>query len=111
MTEKLEEYMCRYMQRQTEPLKGCLIAVLDSREQYLSLLAESLGTPTKSEDIKLCELLSNAGLFREKTRITRNGRNRYKIYYLTDEGREMARQIKAEGYSGPIPQNTPLDNL
>ena len=100
MVQKLQDYMCKYMQEQTESLKGCLLAALNSKEQYLSLLDESLGTTIPSKDIKLCELLTNAGLFREEIKLTRDGRNRYKLFYLTDTGKEMAEQIKAEGYSG-----------
>jgi hypothetical protein len=111
MAQNLQEYMRKYMQQQAESLKGCLMAVLDSREQYLSILDESLGTPIPSENIKLCELLTDAGLFREEVKVTRDGRNRYKVFYLTAPGREMAQQIKTEGYNGAVPQNTPLDNL
>ena len=111
MVRTLQDYMCSYMQEQNEPLKGCLVAALDSREQYLSLLDESLGTPVPSTTIKLCELLTNAGLFREEVKVTRDGRNRYRLFYLTDSGREMALQIKAEGYNGAVPQSTPIDNL
>ncbi len=111
MIETLQDYMCKYMQEQSESLKGCLIAALDRKEQYLSLLDESLGTPIASENIKLCEVLTNAGLFREEIKVTRDGRNRYKVFYLTDKGREMAKQIKSEGYNGPVPQSTPIDNL
>ena len=111
MTEKLEDYMCRYIQQKSESLKGCLIAVLDSREQYLSLLDESLGTTITSKNIKLCSLLVDAGLFREETKITRDGRNRYKVFYLTDPGREIARHIKAKGFNGIVPQSTTIDNM
>ena len=96
MSQKLQDYMCKYIQEQTEPLKGCLLAALNSKEQYLSLLDESLGTPTPSIDLKLCELLANAGLFREETKLNRDGRNEYKLFYLTDLGKEMAMQIKKE---------------
>ncbi len=87
------------------------MAALDSKEQYLSLLDESLGTPIRSEDIKMCELLVDTGLFREEVRVTRDGRNRYKVFYLTDSGKEIAKQVKTEGYNGTVPQNTPIDNL
>jgi hypothetical protein len=107
----LQDYMCKYMQEQTQLLKGCLVAAFDSREQYLSLLDESLGTPVSSADITLCDLLANAGLFREEVKVTRDGRNRYKIFYLTPLGKEMAQQIKTEGYSGRVPQSTSIGNL
>jgi hypothetical protein len=107
----IQDYMCEYMKQQSESLKGYLIATFDSREHYLSLLDQSLGTSTKSEDIKLCEMMASAGLFREEIKITRDGRNHYKLFYLTDTGREIAKKIKEEGYSGPIPQSTPIDNI
>jgi len=71
------------MDEKSEYLKGCLLAALDSQEGYLCLLIESLGTPVPSEDVRYSELLVDAGLFREETKITRNGRNRYKLFYLT----------------------------
>ncbi|MCW4030412.1 MAG: hypothetical protein NWE92_12295 [Candidatus Bathyarchaeota archaeon] len=111
MVEDLEDYMCRYIQQQTEPLKGCLLAILESREQYLSILDESLGTPIQSVDIKRCELLTDAGLMREDIKLTRDGRNTYKVFYLTDRGREIAQQTRLKGYMGPVPQTTPLDNI
>ena len=96
MSQQLQDYMCKYVQEKTELLKGCLLAALNSKEQYLSLLDESLGTPTPSIDLKLCELLTNAGLFREEVKLNRDGRNEYKLFYLTDLGKEMAMQIKKE---------------
>jgi hypothetical protein len=37
--------------------------------------------------------------------MTRNGRNRYKLYHLTDTGRRVAMQTKDEGYSGKTAEN------
>ena len=96
MSQQLQDYMCKYVQEKTELLKGCLLAALNSKEQYLSLLDESLGTPTPSMDLKLCELLANAGLFREEIKLNRDGRNEYKLFYLTYLGKEMAQQLKNE---------------
>lgn len=105
MAESLQEFMCKSMQQQTESLEGCLIAALDSQEQNVCLLTESLGTPVPSEDLKLCELLENAGLFRSEVKFNRDGRNRYKIFYLTDEGKRIAEEIRQEGYDGKMPQS------
>ena len=96
MSQQLQDYMCKYVQEKIESLKGCLLAVLNSKEQYVSLLDESLGTPTPSMDLKLCELLANAGLFREEIKLNRDGRNEYKLFYLTYLGKEMAQQLKNE---------------
>jgi hypothetical protein len=105
MAERLQSFMCKYMQQETQPLEGCLLAAYRSIEGYLCLLTESLGTPVFSEDLRLCELLTNAGLFRDEIKITRDGRNRYRLFYLTDEGRRIAEQISQEGYDGEIPQS------
>ncbi len=107
MAATLQDYMCKYMQEQTEPLEGCLLAALESKEHHLCLLVESLGTSVSSEDVKRSELLVDAGLFREEQRITRNGRNRYKLFFLTDAGRRLAERIKRDGYDGEIPQSVP----
>ncbi len=107
MVGTLQEIMCRYMDEKKEPLKGCLLAALESKEQYLCILVESLGTPVPSEELKLSELLTNAGLFIMEEKFNRDGRNRYKQFYLTEEGRQIAEQIKREGYDGEIPQSVP----
>jgi hypothetical protein len=71
-------------------------------------LDESLGTTVPSENIKLYELLAEAGLFREEIELTRDGRNRYKLFTLTDAGKEIAEQIKIEGYDGEMPQSVEI---
>jgi hypothetical protein len=111
MVENLQDYLCRYIQGQSDSLKGCLVAAYDSREHYLSLLDESLGTPVPSNDIRMCEVLVGANLLREEVKVTRDGRNRYKVFYLTDQGKEIAKKIKEEGFDGSVPQNTPINNL
>lgn len=108
MAETLEEYMCKYIKKQTILLKGCLLAALEEKNKSLSLLDQSLGTPIPSQDIKLCETLTNAGLFRQEIELTRDGRNRYKVFCLTDLGKEMAEKIKKEGFNGKMPKNSPI---
>ncbi len=109
MVDKLNEILCKYIEEQSQVIKGCLVAAFDSREHYLSLLDESLGSPVVSNDLKFCELLTNAGLFREEVKTTRDGRNRYKVFFLTDSGMALAKEVKTEGFNGPVPQNTPVD--
>lgn len=111
MVDSLKDFLCKYIEEQHDVFKGCLVAVFDSRQHYLSLLEDSLGTPSPPKELRFCHLLVNAGLFKEETKITRDGRNRYKVFYLTDAGMELARKIKEEGFSGPLPQSTQVDNL
>jgi hypothetical protein len=99
--------MCKYMDEKGDPLKGCLLAALENKDGYLCLLVESLGTSVVSEDIRLSELLTNAGLFWVEEKLTRDGRNRYKLFHLTDAGRQVAEQTKQEGFDGKIAQDIP----
>ena len=108
MVEKFNDYICKYVQTQTGMLKRYLLAALDSQVQYLSYLDISVGTPVPSVDIRNCEFLVDAGLFREEVKNTRDGRNSYKLFYLTDLGREMVQEIKEEGYSDDMPQTPPM---
>ncbi len=108
MSENLQNIMCQFMEKKSDPLKGCLVAALKSRDHYLSLLDESLGSPIPSENIRMCELLTDAGLFREEIKLNRDGRNRYKLFYLTDSGRELAERIEQEGFGGAIPESIPV---
>ena len=96
MTQKLEELMCKHIQNQTGTLKKYLLAASDSQEQYLCYLYVSIGTVVPSIDIRNCELLTDAQLFKEEVKLTRDGRNRYKHFYLTDLGKEIAMQMKEE---------------
>ena len=79
---------------------------LGGQVQYLAYMNISLGTTVPSVDVKNCEFLVDAGLLKEEEKITRDGRNSYKLFYLTDLGRQMVEQIKEEGYSDEIPQTT-----
>ena len=105
LVQNLEDYLCKYVQSQTELLKGCLLAALNNKDHYFSLLDESLGTRVQSVDLALCDFLSSAGLFRDEIKLTRDGRNRYKLYHLTEAGTEIAEQAKKEGYKGKVPQS------
>lgn len=105
MSESFEGFMCRYIKGQTAIFKRYLLAALDSQDKYLCYLDMSLGTPLPSVDIKNCELLTDAGLFREEVKTTRDGRNRYKLFYLTDLGREMVEKIKEQNYMEDLPQS------
>ncbi len=97
MSEKLGTYLAEYIQGRVGVFKKYIIAALDNKDQCLFYLESSAGMVIPSSDLKNCELLRDAGVFREDTRVSRNGRNTYKFYYLTDLGKKMAEEIKAEG--------------
>jgi hypothetical protein len=102
--EKFEGYMLRYFQHQASIYKIYLLAALDSKEENVCYLSDSLGSQIPSIDIRNCEFLAEAMLFREEVKLTRDGRNRYKLFYLTDLGKEMALQIKEESYTFEMPE-------
>jgi hypothetical protein len=108
MTEKFEDYLCKYFQQQAGIFKRYLLAALESKNVNLNYLDQSLGTFIPSIDIRNCELLTDAHLFREEVKITRDGRNRYKVFYLTILGTEMAKQVKEESLSGDMPESPPI---
>ena len=105
MTQKFEDFMCKYILTQTSILKKYLLAASDSQDQFIWYMDISLGTLIPSIDIKNCEVLTDAGLFREEIKLTRDGHNRYKLFYLTELGKEMTQQIKEDSYSNEVPQN------
>ncbi|MGA2681087.1 MAG: hypothetical protein ABSF44_04715 [Candidatus Bathyarchaeia archaeon] len=105
MSETFEDFMCKYIRGQTAVFKRYLLAALDSQDKNLCYLDMSLGTPLPSIDIKNCELLTEAGLFCEEVKVTRDGRNRYKLFCLTDLGMEMVEKIKEQNYTDDLPQS------
>ena len=110
MVVNLEEYMCTYMKSLANPLKGCLLAALKSKDGYLSLHDERLGSTIESVDLKLCGLLASAGLFREEEKLTMDGHNHYRLFYLTDVGKKMAEQADSEGHSTTMPKSAEMPN-
>lgn len=108
MVQKFEDYICKYIQDQSAVLKKYLLAALDNQDQYLSYLDMSLGSPVPSIDIRNCEMLTDAKLFRQETRITRDGRNRYQLFYLTDLGKEMAQRIRKESLVDEMIESSPV---
>ena len=97
MSEKLGAFLAEYIEGRVGVFKKYILAALDNKDQCLFYLESSAGMVIPSSDLKNCELLRDAGVFKEDTRVSRNGRNTYKFYCLTDLGRKMAEEIKAEG--------------
>jgi len=97
MSQKLGDYLSEYIRGRVGVFKKYLIAALTNKDETILYLEASEGMLIPSSDLKNCELLRDALLFREDTRVSRNGRNTYKIYALTDLGKKFAEEIKAEG--------------
>ena len=108
MSESFEGFLCKYIQRHIGVLSRYLLAALDNQEKNLYYLDMSLGTVVPSIDIRNCELLTDAGLFCEEVKVTRDGRNRYKLFYLTALGRKMVEKIKKESYTEELPESPPI---
>jgi hypothetical protein len=105
MVEKLEDYLCTYIRGQADTLKMYLAAALETQDQSLSYIDQSLGTQIPSVDIKNCEFLTDAKLFYEDIQLTRDGRNRYKVFRLTELGKEIAMELKENSYSEHIEES------
>jgi hypothetical protein len=97
MSQKLGEYLSGYIMGRIGVFKKYLMAALGNKDQCIWYLEASEGMMIPSSDLKNCELLRDAQLFREDVRVSRNGRNTYKIYCLTDLGKKLAEQIREEG--------------
>jgi hypothetical protein len=108
MIQQLEEYLCKFVREQASNFKSYLLAALDSKDQCLYYLDNRLGTPLPSMDIRTCEFLTDARLFREEIKTTIDGRNRYKLFYLTDLGKEMAMQAKEGSLTDELPETPPV---
>lgn len=97
MSEELKEYLSNYIQTRVGLFKKYLLAALDNKDQCIWYLESSEGMLAPSSDLKNCQLLRDAQLFNEDVRISRNGRNTYKIYCLTELGKKFAEGVKQEG--------------
>ena len=96
MSQRLGDYLSEYIKGRVGVFKKYLLAALDNRDQSIWYLEASAGMLIPSADLKNCELLRDAQLFREDLKVSRNGRNTYKLYYLTDLGKKIAAELKAE---------------
>jgi hypothetical protein len=96
MSQRLGDYLSEYIKGRVGVFKKYLLAALDNKDQSIWYLEASSGMMIPSADLKNCELLRDAQLFREDLKVSRNGRNTYKLYYLTDSGKKLAEELKAE---------------
>ena len=100
--------MCKFIQEQANTFKSYLLAALDSKDQCLYYLDSRQGTSLPSMDIRNCEFLTDARIFREEVKLTIDGRNRYKLFYLTDLGKEMAQNAKNAAITDEMPETPPV---
>ena len=96
MSQRLEDYLSEYIKGRVGIFKKYLLAALDSKDKSIWYLEASEGLIIPSADLKNCELLRDAQLFREDLKVSRNGRNTYKLYFLTELGKKIAEELKAE---------------
>jgi hypothetical protein len=101
MSAELKSYLSNYIQTRVGVFKKYLLAALDNKDQCLWYLESTEGMLMPSSDLKNCELLRDAQLFHEDIRVSRNGRNTYKIYCLTELGKKIASEIKNESFEEP----------
>ena len=97
MSKELGDYLSNYIQGRVGVFKKYLIAAFDNKDQCIWYLESSEGMIIPSSDLKNCELLRDAQLLHKDIRVSRNGRNTYKLYCLTDLGKKMAASIREEG--------------
>jgi hypothetical protein len=107
MSEHFEKYLCEFFQGHVSTFKKYLLAALDSPDGHIWYIESSRGTPVPSVDIWNCDFLVAANLFKEDYKISRDGHNRYKSYYLTATGKEMAQKMKEECSRGDVLEGCP----
>ncbi len=96
MSVKFENYLVEYIKTRVGIFKKYMLAALDNKDGCVWYLEYSEGMVMPNSDLKNCELLRDAQIFSEDTRLSRNGRNTYKIFCLTENGRKITEEIKAE---------------
>ena len=104
MSEELQQYLSNYIQSRVGIFKKYLLSAFDNKDHCIWYLESSAGMLAPSSDLKNCQLLRDAQLLNEDVRISRNGRNTYKIYCLTELGKKFAEGIKKEALERGIPE-------
>jgi hypothetical protein len=104
MSQKFGNYLSEYIQSRVGVFKKYLIAALNNKEQSIWYLESTEGVIVPSSDLKNCELLRDAQIFSEDTRISRSGRNIYKVFSLTNFGRQIAEELKKESQVAQEPE-------
>jgi hypothetical protein len=96
MSVKFETFLTDYIKSRVGVFKKYLLAALQNKESCFWYVEQVEGMMMPGADVKNCQLLRDAKLFTEDTKVSRNGRTTYKIYCLTVEGKKMAQELKEE---------------
>jgi len=96
MSVKFEAFLTDYIKSRVGVFKKYMLAALHKKDGCLWYVEYCEGTMMPNADLKNCELLRDANLFTEDTKVTRNGRTTYKIYCLTAEGKRIAQELNEE---------------
>jgi hypothetical protein len=96
MSEKLGNYLSDYIKGRVGVFKKYLLAALDNSDHCIYYLESSVGMAVPSSDLKNCELLRDAQVFREDMKVSRSGRASYRYFYLTELGRQFAEELRKE---------------
>jgi len=96
MSVKFETFLTDYIKSRVGIFKKYLLAALNNKDYCLWYVESCEGTTMPGADLKNCQLLRDANLFMEDTKLSMNGHITYKIYRLTDEGKKIAQELKEE---------------
>jgi hypothetical protein len=110
MSENFESFLTNYIKSRVGVFKKYLIAALNNKESCFWYVESVEGMMMPGADVKNCQLLRDATLFTEDTKVSRNGRTTYKIYCLTNEGKKIAQELKEESIvnEDELPDKTTL---
>jgi len=100
MSAKFEAFLNNYIKKRVGVFKRYMLAALQNKDCCLWYVEYCEGTMMPNADLKNCQLLRDANLFIEDTKVSRNGRTVYKIYCLTDEDKTIAQELKEESIVG-----------
>jgi hypothetical protein len=106
MAAKFETSLTDYIKSYVGVFKKYLLAALNNKDCCLWYVEYCEGTTMPNADLKNCQLLGDAKLFTEDTKLSRNGHITYKIYCLTDKGKKIAQELKEENI---VSENTLLN--
>ena len=108
MSAKFETFLTDYIKKRVGVLKKYLLAALYNKDCCVWYVEYCEGTIMPSADLKNCQLLRDANLFMEDTKVSRNGRTIYKMYCLTDEGKKIAQELREESI---VSENEDLNEI